>query len=236
MGTHTHTHALNSRLVPPAHKPAHTAATRARSYLCLCSASVSLSRGCDAEAEAHYVTAEAQLRRLPEGHPAEALLHSCRGHLHYHHQQQQEEGQGQQGALQHAFEHLVQVRRGAVCVWRRAERHKYERLGWLVASGWVPGGRQGGGRRRKESRDGERWEQEGWPPAGYGREGVARGLRGAGRQCLHVHTCKTACWPSSLASSLIGPVLLLGGAVVHSTANAPPWARLLVAPLPHSCP
>ncbi len=86
----------------PAHAcPAPPPNTR---YLCLARAAVLVSCGRDGEAAAAHEAAEAQLGRLPEGHPAEALLHSVQGHLLYH-----------RGPLQAAFEHMVQVGEARTC-------------------------------------------------------------------------------------------------------------------------
>ncbi|GIL45775.1 hypothetical protein Vafri_2921, partial [Volvox africanus] len=68
-------------------------------YLCLVRASVLVSCGRDNSALLQYDAAEQQLTRLPEGHPAEPLIHGCRGHLLYH-----------MGRLQDAFERLVQAK------------------------------------------------------------------------------------------------------------------------------
>ncbi|GFR42409.1 hypothetical protein Agub_g3309, partial [Astrephomene gubernaculifera] len=68
-------------------------------YLCLVRASVLMSCGQDSAAMSEYSAAEGHMRRLPEGHPAEPLIHSCRGHLLYH-----------VGQLQAAFEQLVQAK------------------------------------------------------------------------------------------------------------------------------
>ncbi|GIL71889.1 hypothetical protein Vretifemale_2352, partial [Volvox reticuliferus] len=68
-------------------------------YLCLVRASVLVSCGRDNAALLQYDAAEQQLARLPEGHPAEPLIHGCRGHLLYH-----------MGRLQDAFERLVQAK------------------------------------------------------------------------------------------------------------------------------
>lgn len=71
------------------------------SYLAICRASVLISCGRDEPAGLQHAVLKEQAARLPEGHPAEALMHSVCGHLLLH-----------QGQLQRAFEHLVQV-----CTW-----------------------------------------------------------------------------------------------------------------------